>query len=1227
MQTGETSARIAGGEHTPPPAAPNGASEHVEAFAALVRGQSGIGERAETAGAALAQGGQDVERIKRARMVRIPPSQPDPADCHTFKKTDYGRFCVGPKEDQLYPVLDAAGNRTEFAIQENGNTPVLGVVQTTAGQTLFSEMDQVHQGFRPTEAWDGKFRYGALSALVSSYVVGKVFSGELYKLENHKREPESVRDLIQRMTTTFNNMSPHDVETILKMANTDQFGDIYEANPSVVHTPQQNLLFIEAMAQRRELAPVDDRGKGDFSSGNFEFSVHRGLYNQALGIAQNSLAAYVNAYIVGERSLELDVLETLTGENLTVHDLAINRLTGSYDRQRRMVEHSFPHQLQVGRGVVDPTAEKPTVIPTTSNVGTLEDFLDFHDKYLPKATVHLDARNYSTLSSFDEILRVSQNRENIVVKSYPFTLKGGFNSILESYASRYTQGNKDTARQHLESANVTVCCGLIHQQADRTFLGDSSFSTEKLDALRGQLPCVLKPGGSGPGRFTAVQTPLTDIGGVNDFSAAELTTIEERTYQAFQYICGFVANTNTRVIQLGANISLTDVAEKARRGDQDAVRVLAELSEEERKGAAVNENLMKLIRMIRDGDLQVHVPAAQTTDENARRMTDRFQKVMFGSSDRYPDFAMATRDVNGRVMQDTLSIWNYYIVAGGILAAPSGSVVDRTGGAKHIPYDHDDFKYMTTDGMVDLRLAKMGLLGRAGLPDELLYNPNGLVRQARTTYGPPSPQQGVEQPQVVRYKVPVWAKEVDVDWTGANLGGPRKAITTFQNSQRPWELTRKSPAQWAAEDFAPATAPALAGQLDPTLSGVRFQDGSRALRFVLSSQRYPDQGWMAGDQETAPEQMVSGFQEQLDRSHANVIAIFFNEAGEAANVMIQGVGDSGSISGDEPPTVLEYDSEQTTWRPAEPASFEGVKGDMGFTVPKCLPPVYTRSYDLESVVEAVKTIKHYDRIDAPSWAHWMRQPDNWPAPPSPRTRLAAEVEDQRGLMFEDNSRAVLTRFADTGTDQWNWGQSMRDKFAWVLVDNESRPAYMIVRSTDPGSDQVVYRYDQDYTWRQTDQLPGEGTTQSLAKRAPRIPLGGVGGTANIGAMFPKLSYHLLQAGFAGLDNMPVARLAKIAPLSHDDFGENRPRPTEGTRSRPRSPIYYTSVGGGEFQHYISPDRGETFFAIERPATTTGEQVVFRSGEDPQVAYRFQGDGVEHPWALALLPPAAFEQAA
>ena len=1223
MQTGETSARITGGGHTPPPTAPNGASENVEAFAALVRGESGIGDRAETAGAAPAQGTQDFGSIKRARMVRIPPSQPDPADLGTFKTTDYGRFSVGPKEGPLYPVLDAAGNRTEFAVQEKGNALVLGVVHTTAGQASFSEMPQVHQGFSPTDAWDGKFRYGALSALVSSYVVGKVFSGELHKLENHKREPESVRDLIKRMTTTFNNMSPHDVETILDMANTDQFGDIYEANPSVVHTPQQNLLFIEAMARHPELAPVDDRGKGGFSSGNFEFSVHRGLYNQALGIAQNGLAAYVNAYIVGERSLELDVLETLTGDNLTVHDLAINRLTGSYDDQRRMVEHSFPHQLQVGRGMVDPTAERPTVIPTPSNVGTLEDFLDFHNKYLPQATVHLDARNYSTLSSVDEILRASKNRENIVVKSYPFTLKGGFNSILESYASRYTQGNKDTARQHLEAANITVCCGLIHQQADKSFLSDSSFGTARFDALRGQLPCVRKPDGSEPARFTAVQTPLTGIEGVTDYSAAELAAIEDRTYQAFQYICGFVANTNTRVIQLGANISLTDVAEKARRGDQDAVTVLAGLSEEERKGAAVNENLMKLVRMIRAGDLQVHVPADQTTDENARRMTDRFQKVMFGSSDRYPDFAMAIRDEDGRVMQDTLSIWNYYIVAGRIVAAPSGSVVDRTGGSKHIPYDHHDFKYMTTDGMVDLRLAKMDLLGKAGLPDELLYNPNGLVRQVRTPSGPSSPQQGVEPREVVRYNVPVWAKEVDARWTEVNLAGPRRAITGFQSLQRPWELTRKSPAEWAAQDFASATTPALASQPDPTLRGVRFQDGSRAVRFVLNSRHFYEQSWVAGEPETGPEQMVSGFQEHLDRYSANVVAIFFNEAGEAANAMVQKIGGSGSISGDEPPTLLEYDSEQKCWRPVG-SYLEAVKGDMGFTVPKCLPPVHARSYDLESVVEAVKTIKHYDRIDAPTWADWMRQPDNWPAPPSPRTRLAARVDDQRGLMFADNSRAVLTTFADTGTDQWNWGQSMRDKFAWVLVDNESRPAYMIVRSTDPGSDPVVYRYDQDYTWRQTHQPPGEGTTQSLAKRAPRIPLGGVGGTANIGAMFPKLSYHLLQAGFAGLDNMPVARLAKIAPLSRDDFGDRGPGPTEGSRSRPRSHIYQMPGEGGRFQHYISPDRGQTFFAVEAP---TDQQGIYRSSEDPQVAYRFQGDGVEHPWALELRPSVVFEQAA
>lgn len=1219
MQTGETSGRIVRGEHTPPPAAPNGASEHVEAFTALVRGESAIGERAETVGAAPAQGVQDFGSIKRARMVRIPPSQPDPADLGTFKTTDYGRFRVGPKEGPLYPVLDTAGNRTEFAIQENGSAFVLGVVRATAGEVSFSQMSEIPAGFRPTDTWGGKFRYGALSALISSYVVGKVFSDQLHRLETWRSDPEGVRGLIDSMQRTYVNMSPHDVETILAMANNDQFGGLFDTNPSVVHTPDQNRLFIRGMRDHPELQPVDDRASNGFRSDNFEFNAHRGLYNQSLGIAQNSLASYVNAYIAGERSLELDVLETADGQVLTVHDLAINRLIGKYDGLKDFVEHKYSHHLFVNRGIVDPTAAQPNVMPTASRVGTLDDCLQFFGEYLPHATVHLDARNYSPLSSAHVARNNLQNFGNVNIKVYPFTLPRGFNQILTAYASRYTGGDEQAARQQLQEMNITVCAGLIPDQADESVLDDSSLSEETFASCRDALPFTGKSGDGEAEQSAAPTTPLSGIAGVADFKADELEVIERRTRLIFQYLCGFIPNMKTNILQLGSQVSLIGLIEKAEGGDTEAKNVLTALSSDERIGAAVNDNVIRLVRMVRKGDLTVHIPANDQTESNARMVAEKFAHLKLGSSDRYPDFAMAQRDDSGRVIQDTLQEWVYYIVAGEVRHVDPGKVVSRTGGAKCIPYREPDFRYMTTDGIVDLRADLMDILGQSGLPAELLFNPNGMIRQARTSYrADDSPTLMQDRRAAVNYEVPAWAKSVNPDWKRLNLDGASHAAQSFKAAKRTWEVSTMSATDWCANDFAQSGTrvrhrnlrSAIPG-LSEEPSGIRFKDGSRALKFIAHKTDVKTATSESGE----TDKLISGFEDHLDKGRDNIVAVFFNSAGQPVNVVIQKVGLTGSVDPTADRKILEYnlgnDKKTGNWREVPREEFTRVMPDMGWDVPTCVPPVYASAFDLEGAVEAIKSVETYHRSDRQDWVRWMTmEQGNWAKPLSPRTTHQAGAVP--GLMFQDNSRAIPVEFAGIGTDQWNWGQQMDGKTGWILLDNNSRPTFMVVlppRSDSSGP--TLYRYGEDHTWQQTSDLPGPAETESPARRAPLIPLGGAGGVANTGALFQPLAHELLAAGFDGMDQMPVSRLSKIAPHSRQSLRNRVPAPTGVGH------IFQGIGEDGGIQMYLSKDGGTTYFAINGALS---EDNTYFAAEDPSVAYKYR-PGAAQPWTLEFRPAA------
>lgn len=628
--------------------------------------------------------------------------------------------------------------------EDYANVPEQAILPTTepAQSTPAMQPTPPQDRYR-SNAWGGKFKYGAFSTLLSSYVLGTEFRNFIVDVADPDVPLETLKEDLNTIINTYDKIDLAERNRIVELVSQHKTPTIFDEYRSGLTSYEQNAKFISAMSEHPELMPIDNIiDNGQFISGNFQYNAHRGLYNNAFLIPQNSLAAIVNAYIAGIRSVEFDVLETHDLVNVVIHDLVTNRLDGSFDKPAKYVEQEQYRDLNaVNIGVLDPTAETPQV--TESGLRGLmrtEFVLQRVAALMPEITAYIDARNFSPVSMVS-ILKNNPNMvNNVVVKIYPFTMPGGVYDFLETYAQRYDI-SYEQAQREVASVNMNVLLamgGVPGQANEATKLSNAVSGLEFGDmaALRPNLPYA-----------NGSNLNLNQIEGTPIFDAQQLAWIEARTWATLQWCLGFYSIANVLVFQQNLTPSLARLA-----ADQTPQN-LAEfqnMPQGERLNAAVLDNFNAIYSMIMAKEINVHIQNRQGKSVHA---SEELGKTAFGFSDRYPDFSFAKRTDSGAVDTDTINDFLYKM--DGTVYQKNDYAAKKMRSSTAVTEKIAEFKnlglnpqYATTDMPTDLRATAMGLPGSSGLPADMIYRASGIVKESAT----PS--------DIAGYSPPEWTKRL-----------------------------------------------------------------------------------------------------------------------------------------------------------------------------------------------------------------------------------------------------------------------------------------------------------------------------------------------------------------------------------------------------------------------------------------------------------------------------------
>ncbi len=590
-----------------------------------------------------------------------------------------------------------------------------------------------------------KFRYGAFSTLVSSYVLGVMCrdikyqecNGLIELLNDPYADLGEIEKKIGVFKKLYESLSDEEVDKIIKLAREDQTSSIYEEERSVVSTLDQNKAFNIGMAEHQELNPVDYLvDNGNFKRDNFQFSIHRALYNDAFGIPQNSLAAIVNAYVAGIRNVEFDVLDTNDNVSILIHDLVTNRIEGDYRGHPKYVEDlAYDHVKDTAVNVLNPLGNQPTVENTNVKMIATERVLEVVHELMPKMTLYLDARNNAPLSIIRMLKIHPEYKNHVVLKIYPFLLNGGMTDLVKRYADRYMDGYVKAARDEIASVNPNVLLAIGHAEMeanqDAAHSGINDFTWKAFQDQKKLLPFKL---GSTYGDNIFSNKPL--------FSEEELNEIEMRTFLLFRWTMGLTGITNTMVFQMAAIPSLIGIITRSD-FDEYAKMIKNDKKENEENreyliSAAIHDNFIELYKKVMNRDLSLIVDGRMNEFHDLQK---RIEHTKFGLSDRYPDFAFANRvELNGNpdtVYQDTLQSFNYNMLGTGYKTVgyqpekvrSTRAIMDRITELNLLTGNR--VRYITTDLEIDLRLAFMGLLGQHGLPEDIRYRAGGVIKEGK----------------------------------------------------------------------------------------------------------------------------------------------------------------------------------------------------------------------------------------------------------------------------------------------------------------------------------------------------------------------------------------------------------------------------------------------------------------------------------------------------------------
>ncbi|HBY9714985.1 TPA: hypothetical protein MJA52_001919 [Klebsiella aerogenes] len=566
----------------------------------------------------------------------------------------------------------------------------------------------------------GKFLYGGYTTLISSHIMGQKHRQLIGVLNNASASDQELSRLITNFENDYCNQSELMTLNILNFAINDLTQSIFQEERSAITNDTQNKAFIDAMPGNASLKPVDNMIRnGKFQSDNFQYNTHRGLYNAAYGIPQNSLASIVNAYVAGIRSVEFDVLETTDNQNIVIHDLTTNNTTGAFNTPPEYVSmHRYEDIHKRPMDILNPLGAMQAV--ETSNARNMllsERFLYVMHKFLPGMTAYIDARNNAPVSAIHILKNNPEYKDSMVVKVYPFTLKGGVNSLVDVY-KRYTQGNVTNAAQEIAriQPNVLLALGSAATQANEA-ASSGSYSTFDWSAFRSSSVLPKLPFSRAN---TSYNQKLT-----KPFTTHQLMTIESMTYNMSKWAFDFSAVTNVMVYQVNINPSLRYLIDRNNTAEIDR------MPDGDRMLSATLDNFVTLFSQIKNNNL----PAITLNLPNggSKSLQSALEAIRWGFSDRYPDYTFARKKGDGSVDQGTIRDFLYSM---------EGTVYERN---EYSPMKMRSTQaamdkmvemksqglipgYATTDLPTDLRQGAMGLLGKNGLPSDIRFRSSALIK-------------------------------------------------------------------------------------------------------------------------------------------------------------------------------------------------------------------------------------------------------------------------------------------------------------------------------------------------------------------------------------------------------------------------------------------------------------------------------------------------------------------
>ena len=617
-------------------------------------------------------------------------------------------------------------------------------------------IDHPDQIIYKTDAWNGKFKYGAATSLISSWYIRK--HKEVIGLLCDPRGNQAKLDaLLPVITADYDNCSFELFENILKSANANRLGKtVFDEGRDFCRTDRQNAAFIIAMGDSRfeYLKPVDSfLEKGQEVWGLIQFNAHRGLYHTAYGIPQNSLAAIFNAFMAGIRSVEFDVLETKDYKSIVVHDLVTNRLDGKFDDPPKYVElWNADDVLDTNVGTLDPLGEAPKVDPTEAyRIMTTRDVLWAVKRWMPGLTLYADASNNAPISLL-RLLRDEPdlNLKGLAMKVYPCTLQGGVYDIVKEYSRRYTKDDRPEAIKEIRKVNANFLLAmnaLPNEVAERTARSqdiglncDLSLETmlrgEKSEwTLRNRLPfdvdSVLSPPGGGPSYSNPWGKPIFDQG--------LLQRINGRTFLSLKWMIEMSTIATVRVFQIGLTPSLVRLIDAGR----DFAPTLRSIPLKDQLVSAVTDNINAAFKLASEQELVLTLPGC---DGQSATPWSAWHRVVLGFADRYPDFAFAERNkIDGSVDQATLKDY-YYDMEGRVYSKANDygaklmRSVDAIGDALNEcnsfgTSNENRGGYITTDLQTDLRTWAMFLNSeKIGFPENQRYRVGGMIKAALNDY-------------------------------------------------------------------------------------------------------------------------------------------------------------------------------------------------------------------------------------------------------------------------------------------------------------------------------------------------------------------------------------------------------------------------------------------------------------------------------------------------------------